>query len=220
VDALQTRLAEIGLRATGDLGFALAGGMAIQAHGVVDRPSDDIDLFTAWNLRADFGAAVERVVEAYRSAGYEVLIERQFETFARLRVSDGASAHTDVDLAADWRQHPPVQLAIGPVLAFEDLMASKMSALYGRGEPRDFVDIDAALLSGRIEREELLRLAEAADSGFDRMMFAQSLARLDRLPAAVFARYHLPAASVEALRGRFGEWRVELLDGDGPSSTC
>ena len=40
------RLAEIGLAATSDLGFVLAGGYAISANGMGDRPSEGVDLFT------------------------------------------------------------------------------------------------------------------------------------------------------------------------------
>ena len=46
------RLAEIGLRAEGPHGFALAGGHAIAAHGILQRPGEDVDLFTDWQRRA------------------------------------------------------------------------------------------------------------------------------------------------------------------------
>lgn len=40
------RLAEIGLSAISDFGFVLAGGYAISANGMGNRPSEDVDLFT------------------------------------------------------------------------------------------------------------------------------------------------------------------------------
>ncbi len=39
-------LARIGLAATQGYGFALAGGYALAAHGLVDRATEDVDLFT------------------------------------------------------------------------------------------------------------------------------------------------------------------------------
>lgn len=40
-------LAEIALRAAGvGYGLALAGGYAVREHGMGDRPSGDVDLFT------------------------------------------------------------------------------------------------------------------------------------------------------------------------------
>jgi Nucleotidyl transferase AbiEii toxin, Type IV TA system len=88
VDPGLLKLAEIGLRVAGRYGFALAGGYAVQAHGILDRPSEDIDLFTAWERRGDFTAAVDAVVEAYRADGYAVAVTQQFDTFARLAVTD------------------------------------------------------------------------------------------------------------------------------------
>ncbi|WP_329259549.1 nucleotidyl transferase AbiEii/AbiGii toxin family protein [Actinoallomurus sp. NBC_01490] len=47
------RLAQIGLAAAAEHGFALAGGYAVQAHGILQRPSEDVDLFTSAG-REDF----------------------------------------------------------------------------------------------------------------------------------------------------------------------
>jgi hypothetical protein len=221
VDDAHRLLAQLGLQVAGEHGFALAGGYAVQAHGIVERPSKDVDLFEDWTRRDEFDIALAKVIDAYQTAGFEVEIPVRSETFARLLVKGpalGPSTHT-VELSADWRGRAAVQLDIGPVLHVEDAMAAKMSALYGRFEARDFIDVDAAIVTGRFERQRLLSLAEAADAGFDRKLFASSLAAIDRHDDEDFASYGLSAEEVEALRGRFGGWRVELLDGDGPSST-
>jgi hypothetical protein len=47
MDAFQARLARIALEAVGDRGFVLGGGHAVQLHGMAERPSEDIDLFSA-----------------------------------------------------------------------------------------------------------------------------------------------------------------------------
>lgn len=64
------------------------------------------------------------------------------------------------------------------MLHADDAVANKMAALYGRALPRDFLDVDAILASGRYSRERLLELAAAADDGFDRHMFADALGAL------------------------------------------
>src|SRR5258707_5320125 len=51
VDAFHQVLARIGLDAAERYGFALAGGYAVQAAGFLQRPSEDIDLFTVWERR-------------------------------------------------------------------------------------------------------------------------------------------------------------------------
>jgi hypothetical protein len=58
--SIHRRLAAIGLRVGGPFGFALAGGHAIAARGILDRPSEDVDLFADWQRRADFPTGTRR----------------------------------------------------------------------------------------------------------------------------------------------------------------
>ena len=83
-----------------------------------------------------------------------------------------------MELAADGRAHPPVTLSVGPVLHPDDAVGNKMAALYGRALARDFLDIDAVLASGRYTSDELIRLVEAADPGFDVATLADVLGRI------------------------------------------
>jgi len=48
LDPRHERIAEIALAAGGRYGFALAGGYAVSVHGMGDRVSEDVDLFTDW----------------------------------------------------------------------------------------------------------------------------------------------------------------------------
>lgn len=217
MDPAHRRLAEIGLRAVDEYGFALAGGYAVQAHGILERPSEDVDLFTAWDRRDDFVAAVSVIVAAYRGEGYLVEIDQQFETFARLRVVE--PGHPDrslkVELVANWRSQAPIRMEIGPVLHVDDVATGKMSALYTRAEPRDFLDVDAIIMSGRHSRDRLCELAEQADAGFDRRIFADVLAMLQRYPDHRLAVYQATPEQIEGLRERFKAWRAELV---GPTT--
>lgn len=94
MEPVHYRLAEIGLQVAARYGFALAGGYAVQAHGILNRPSEDVDLFTAWERRDDFVTAVNAVVDGYRDGGYLVAVTQRFETFARLAVTDPLSRTT------------------------------------------------------------------------------------------------------------------------------
>jgi Nucleotidyl transferase AbiEii toxin, Type IV TA system len=78
---------------------------------------------------------------------------------------------------------------IGPVLHADDVVAGKMSALYTRAEPRDFLDVDAAVTTGRYTRTRLLELAEQADAGFDRRILADLFGMLERYPDRRFTAY-------------------------------
>ncbi len=206
------RLAHVALAAAGTYGFALAGGYAVQAAGFLDRFSEDIDLFTSSARCSEFDEAVEAIVAAYAADGLDIDVNKRFDTFARLIVTDRRSSETSkVELAVDWRANDPIMMAVGPVLHPDDAVANKMGALFGRVQARDFVDVDAAYRSGRYGREELLRLAEAADSGFDRRMFADAIGEAARIPADAFARYGVSGRDLDDLRTRFADWRAEIL---------
>ena len=76
MDPRHRRLAEIALRAAGDdYGLALAGGYAVRAHGMGDRPSGDVDLFTDWQRRADFPAVTDLVIQALTDNGFLVDVD-------------------------------------------------------------------------------------------------------------------------------------------------
>jgi predicted nucleotidyltransferase component of viral defense system len=149
VDDLQALLTREGLRALTPYGFALAGGFALQAHGLVDRLSEDVDLFTdQWDAHR-FAEAVSAARAAFEHAGLEVEVGQQAETFARLYVLDAQGQRASVDLAADPRSTPPAQMSIGPVLSEVDAVGSKVAALFSRSEARDYLDVAGILASGR-----------------------------------------------------------------------
>jgi len=100
---------------------------------------------------------------------------------------------------------------IGPVLHMDDIVAGKMSALLTHAEPCDFLDVDAAVMTGRFTRERLLELAEQADAGFDRRVFADLLTMLQRYPDRRFAAYGATPDDIAAMRERFDGWRDQLL---------
>lgn len=209
------RLAQVGLSAGGAYGFALAGGYAVQAAGLLDRPSEDVDLFAPWDHSGEFETALAAVIDAYEVDGLDVTVdqERRFVgSFARLYVTDRASGEASkVELGIDWRANDVIHMAIGPVLHPDDAVMNKMGALFGRAEARDFIDVDAAVHSGRYTWEDLLSLASTADSGFDRRMFADVLMRAESLPASRFGEYGMYGRDLDDLRARFADWRAELL---------
>jgi Nucleotidyl transferase AbiEii toxin, Type IV TA system len=206
------RIARIALSAGARYGLALAGGYAVSAHGIGDRPSGDVDLFTSWQHRDEFPELATAVISALEASGFKAAIVMSTDTFARLTLTDVTDgAEEKVELSVDWRAHDPVQLDIGPVLHADDAVANKVCALFGRALPRDFLDVDAALTSGWYTRDQLLELAANADHGFDRLLFADALGALTQITDAAFAEYRANPDTIIAMRHRFAQWRQELL---------
>jgi Nucleotidyl transferase AbiEii toxin, Type IV TA system len=217
VDAFHERLAHVALRAASDLGFALAGGYAVQAHGFLTRPSEDVDLFTSAE-RTDFRDGVATIKSAYEQNGLTVRTDVCSDHFARLWVTDTHSRESGkVELAADIRSKAPVTMSIGPVVHVDDVAGGKMEALFTRAEARDFIDIDAMVISGRFTRTKLQELAASRDAGFDLRVLADMLAVIDIYPDAEFSGYGLHYEQIQQMRVRFADWRSELLQQLGPN---
>jgi hypothetical protein len=213
VDDFHRAVAATALRAAARYGFALGGGNALIAYGLIDRPTQDVDLFTdrEHGVRAAAGA----VEKALRGAGYTV--EQQDSTSDLADIFDGMGdglaewlitgpdgAQMMLQMAYFERDRRPVTMDLGPVLDIEDVVGWKVCALASRVEPRDYVDTAAAL--GRFTIEQLIGMAKPLDPGLTDRDFADAGRQLDRMPDGLFARYGLSPADVATVRERFKAW--------------
>lgn len=57
----QRVVTRVALEAIGESGFALAGSSAIREHGLINRPTRDVDLFTSNRDPDTFTAAVDSI---------------------------------------------------------------------------------------------------------------------------------------------------------------
>lgn len=183
--------------------FLLAGGGALLAQRMSQRPTHDLDFFTGVH------GAVDAVAGEFQAAavgrGWAVEIRRGSETFCRLVVH--GSEDLLVDIALDSRPLRPAAPSLaGPTFAPEELAGRKMLALFDRAEARDFVDVRT--LADKYSRTQLLGWAEELDRGFDRAILADQFRSLAR-----FADVDLPISPsrVAELRRYFADWVVDLV---------
>jgi hypothetical protein len=213
VSDLQRQVAAIVLRAIGRYGFALAGGCALNEHGLIDRYTQDVDLFTDHDGGVETAAGTAE--DALRAAGFGA--ERRDKTaglgdiwygmgegLAEWLLTAPDGQQTTLQLAYFGRDRQPVTMSVGPVLDIEDLVASKTAALATRAEPRDYIDIAAALQ--RYTPAQLIGLATRHDPGLEPRDFADAGRRLDQLGERRFAALGLTGADVAVLRERFAAW--------------
>jgi Nucleotidyl transferase AbiEii toxin, Type IV TA system len=208
IDPLQERLIRVGLEVVGNRGFVLGGGHAVQVHGMSVRPSEDVDLFSS--ERGGPGEVVEELIRQYEGKGLQVTVARRTPDLVQMLVVDETGRGSKVDLGVFWRACDPVLLEIGPVLHPDDAVAGKMDALFNRWAPRDFLDVDAILTSGRYTREQLLDIAAHHNPGFDHALFAESLSYLHRIPERDFLPYGPSEEHIIAMRERFADWERHL----------
>ncbi|PPG03370.1 hypothetical protein C5E06_13350 [Pseudoclavibacter sp. RFBI5] len=131
--------------------------------------------------------------------------------FLRLRVTEADGDVVDVDLGCDYRVLAPVTLEVGPVLALEDAVGNKVAALFSRGEPRDFLDVDAIRRTGHFADGQLLKLAAARDGGFTVDWFAKRLASITRIaPERIRDRHQVDVDEFRATQARLVAWATTL----------
>ena len=201
---LQRRIARVvsGLPEAGDI--ALAGGGGLISHGIVDRATQDLDFFgTSIEAVDDLAAAA---IRALRAEGLDVTIQQQTSGFVRLEVRAGHEA-TEVDIGADARIRPAEAGPLGAILTVEELAADKLLALFGRAQPRDFVDV--AALEAHIDLERMCELASEKDPGFSVEVLREMLGSFSRLSPQDFdldPEHHAElATTVSSWRNRLRE---------------
>jgi predicted nucleotidyltransferase component of viral defense system len=200
---LQRRLAHLLAELPEARDFALAGGAALIARGLVDRSTQDLDFFaTSATAVADLLPVLEARLER---GGLSTTRIRDLSGFARLQVAEPGGETVQLDLSHDARQGPAEDTDLGLALSQDELAADKVLALFGRAEARDFADV-AALLEV-YSADHLLELAAAKDRGFTPERFSESLAALHRLDEEDFLG---TGTTYDDLAAQFDAWREQL----------
>jgi hypothetical protein len=214
-DPFHELVARTALAAAYRYGFVLGGGLALIEHGLVVRPTEDVDLFASGE--GSVAAATTAVTEALVTAGLRVeavehdsdldeLIAGMAYQMSELTVFRGPADADGLRVSLGFldRSYPPVVLDIGPVMAVDDLIAWKVAALVGRAEVRDFIDV-AVFLADR-DIEQLLAAARRVDPALEAEDIAAAGRRLDRTPDRAFLAYGIDTAAAAAIRSRFAGW--------------
>jgi len=213
VSRFHGQVATIALRAAGPHGFALGGGNALIAHGVIDRATQDVDVFS--DEQGGVEAAADAVDAALRDAGFgterrdkaaglEDIFYGLGEGLAEWIVTAPNGEQMLLQMAYYDRACRPVIMDVGPVLDLEDVVGGKVCALASRVEPRDYVDTAAAM--GRYSMEQMIGFARRLDPGLTDRDFADAVQRLDQWGDGVFAPFGLSSQDIAVLRDRFADW--------------
>jgi hypothetical protein len=213
VSELHGQVAAIALRAAAAYGFALGGGNALIAHGIIDRSTQDVDVFS--DEEGAVEAAADAVEAALRdeglgterrdkTAGLSDIFYGMGEGLAEWIITARSGEQMMLQMAYFDRTRSPIIMDVGPVLDLEDVIGGKVCALASRAEPRDYVDTAAALR--RYSIEEMIGFARRLDPGLTDQDFADAGKRLDQWGDGVFAPFGLSSPDIAALRERFADW--------------
>jgi hypothetical protein len=188
-------------------GLGIAGGYAVKAHGLVERPSEDIDFATGT------AAPVEQIVDAlagaYQEAGFEVQVLSADGRKGHLLVTFPLGGTYRVDVLKEPLNHPIVWMEFGPVIALADAVALKMGALHDRALPRDVLDAHGA--SSLFTRAELITACHAAlDDEFSLEILRDQLAFASTYPDEAFTRYGARPEFIAEVKAWALSWSTEI----------
>ncbi|MER5603672.1 nucleotidyl transferase AbiEii/AbiGii toxin family protein [Streptomyces sp. NPDC002265] len=125
--------------------LVITGGYAVQAHELLARPSQDLDVAT--ENPAPMDEIVRTLTDGLTERGWHLEVIEVAPLSARLNVTDTHSATQEtceVDVLKEVFTRPAASSAYGPVLAEEDVIGTKVRALAERGVARDALDVFAA----------------------------------------------------------------------------
>lgn len=203
LDHFKSEVAQLFFSLSASDGYLLAGGGALLANDLSERPTEDLDFFGNRNTREM--AIVSRVFElAAIGQGWRTKPIRRTESFVRLQVHGSESVAIDFcrdTPATESVTHTPV----GPTYSGPELAGRKMLALFSRAAARDFADV--YLLAIRFGRDSIFSEAKKLDAGFGVEPFVEAIARL-----AIFKDADLPIDQerIPKLREFFRTWAAEL----------
>ena len=188
-------------------GLAVTGGYAIKAHGLVDRPSEDIDFATSH--LAPVEEITEGLAAAYSQAGFQVRVLNTGGRFGHLDVVLPSGGRYRVDIMKEPLNHEPAMMSFGPVVALEDVVALKVGAFHDRGVLRDVIDVHAA--SKLFSQADLVAMARSVlDEEFRLESLRDQLDRVQMYPDEEFAVYGIDVAQSAAIRSWAIEWSARL----------
>ncbi|WP_086797214.1 nucleotidyl transferase AbiEii/AbiGii toxin family protein [Streptomyces caniscabiei] len=188
--------------------LVLTGGYAVQAHGLVERFSRDLDVAT--ENPAPMDEIVASLTAGLVARGWRTTHVQTDPLSGRFLVTapdTGEECEVDILKEAFWA--PPAQTPYGPVLSLDDVIGTKVRALADRGTVRDLIDVQAASRHRSTADLESLGRRRAHDE-FSLADLYDRLIGADWYEDEDYAAYGLTSQQIEELKMWALEWSEDL----------
>ncbi len=193
--------------------FHLTGGTALAAFYLRHRLSKDLDFFTGEEeIIGYFGERLKGNLEAI---GIKTQTIRKFKSFFEILASK-EEINVPIHLALDspFRFEEPQETSFGVrVDSLMDIATNKLLTVFGRFEPRDFVDV-FFLIKEKFSMEQLIEKSKLKDPGLDEYYLAIAFHRAKELPDDIskFPVTMIKPFDIKEMKDYFVSQALSILD--------
>ncbi|MDP2600109.1 MAG: nucleotidyl transferase AbiEii/AbiGii toxin family protein [Deltaproteobacteria bacterium] len=184
--------------------FYLTGGTALSAFYLQHRLSIDLDFFTH---SIDIHEVEPLIEDAFKAKGLRIEKERSSPTFRRWLINK--ELRVDVVRDIDFRVGTPQLIDNFMVDDPKNIAVNKITTIYGRLEPKDYVDLYFLKPYLNFDIMELFKLGQIKDGGLEPFQWAKIIADVDTftlLPQMV------KPLTLKKLQTFFHRLRGEVID--------
>lgn len=161
--------------------FFLTGGTALAAFYLYHRLSEDVDLFTLEEGMLD--AAADVVLTLGDERGWEIQHQRLSPHFLRLGLRTAEGESLKVELVQDiGPQFGEKRWCEGMLVdALPNIAANKVTAILGRGDVKDFIDLYFIIRRWGYDFDVLLEMGKQKDKGLTEFYLAGMMHQIHRV---------------------------------------
>jgi len=188
--------------------FYLTGGTALSGYYYNHRLSDDLDLFTHSISIESIDRVVSKTLEA---DGFKIECRRQSPGYRRYLI-DG-SLQLDLVKDVDFRAGAPELFTNIMVDCKKNIAVNKVLAIYGRLDPKDYIDLYFLIKNENYDILELIKLGQHKDAGLEPFQWAKVIA--DAQTISVLPRM-ISDFDLKDLKNFFDKLRDKIIDSVKP----
>ncbi len=163
--------------------FFLTGGTALSAFYLAHRESQDLDLFS---LKEFDTLKMQKLIEGIASeTSAEINYSFRSQTFNEIYLKNKIQNWTQkIDIVQEQPLHMG-DLSLIENIRIDSLLniaTNKILAIFGRLEPKDYIDLFFICEKTDLNFSETFELAKKKDTGLNEFYFANIIADVDNLP--------------------------------------
>lgn len=162
--------------------FFLTGGTALSAFYLAHRESYDLDLFT--DAPYDYQSMQAVLVDIAKKLSAKIAVKAKTDQYYELYLSHATDEWQQrIDIVVDQPVHFGNIVSVDGVRvdAIENIASNKLLTIFGRLEPKDFVDFYVIVTNSPLTLESVYTTAKQKDTGLNEFYLAHAMRQVEKI---------------------------------------